>query len=154
MHLILWLLGLVLAAPAEHGVAIYQIKMEANAQLELPVANPDVNRSIYFYKGDNLKVAGTELNYFKAVDLVAHQVVTLENGNAPGEILLLQGQPIKERVVQHGPFVMNSEQEIYEAMDDFQRTQWGGWPWPNHEHVHAREKGRFALHADGKLEEK
>ncbi|WP_416864964.1 MAG: hypothetical protein ACMVP2_20955 [Imperialibacter sp.] len=37
---------------------------------------------------------------------------------------------------------------------EYERTQFGGWPWPNHEHVHAREKGRFAIHADGKVEEK
>ena len=67
---------------------------------------------------------------------------------------MLQGKPINEPVAQYGPFVMNTQEEIREAMMDYQRTQFGGWPWPEDEHVHPRERGRFALHADGKEEHK
>ena len=42
-----------------------------------------------------------------------------------------------------------TEQEIEEAYRDYQRTQFGGWPWPEHEQTHGRDKNRFALHADG-----
>ena len=44
---------------------------------------------------------------------------------------------------------MNTEAEIQEAFSDYKRTQFGGWPWPDQEQVHDRNKGRFALHADG-----
>jgi hypothetical protein len=37
-------------------------------------------------------------------------------------------------------------------MTDYQRTRFGGWPWPSDAPVHAREEGRFAKHADGKVE--
>jgi hypothetical protein len=66
--------------------------------------------------------------------------------------LMLQGRPINEPVVQHGPFVMNSKQEIVEAFNDYQRTQFGGWPWPRRDQVHDRNEGRFARHADGTVE--
>ena len=69
-------------------------------------------------------------------------------------LLMLQGQPINETVAQYGPFVMNSEEEIREAIQDFQRTQFGGWPWPRTDQVHDRKRGRFARHADGVVEEK
>ena len=55
-------------------------------------------------------------------------------------------------MVQYGPFVMNTQTEIQEAFQEYQRTQFGGWPWPNHEQAHPRNKGRFAIHADGKEE--
>ena len=57
-------------------------------------------------------------------------------------------------MAQHGPFVMNTQEEIREAFADYQETQFGGWPWPEQEQVHERNKGRFALHNDGRVEEK
>ncbi|WP_194837723.1 pirin family protein [Nocardia sp. XZ_19_369] len=44
------------------------------------------------------------------------------------EVLLLGGQPIKEPVVQYGPFVMNTRAEIIQAMDDYQAGRMGNIP--------------------------
>ncbi len=139
---------------ADHDVAIWTIKMEAGATFTLPKASKEAKRSIYFYKGELLQVEDQTINAYKAVELQADQEAVLVNGNEPGFILMLQGKPIGEPVAQYGPFVMNNQAEIQQAMMEYQRTQFGGWPWPNHEHVHTREKGRFAIHADGKVEEK
>jgi hypothetical protein len=54
--------------------------------------------------------------------------------------------------VQYGPFVMNTRAEIQQAMMDYQRTQFGGWPWPSDDPVHPRSEGRFAIHAGGRVE--
>lgn len=43
-------------------------------------------------------------------------------------VLLLSGDPINEPVVGYGPFVMNSEQEINEAVNDFNRGKFGKIP--------------------------
>lgn len=49
---------------------------------------------------------------------------------------------------------MNTEQEIQQAFKDYQRTQFGGWPWERPDQVHDKRKGRFAIHADGREEKK
>ena len=68
------------------------------------------------------------------------------------ELLVLQGRPIGEPVVQYGPFVMNTKAEVQQAFADYRDTEFGGWPWPAPDPVHPREQGRFARHADGRVE--
>lgn len=142
------------AADPSNGVAIWLIKIKPNGQLTLPVADQEINRSIYFYQGEDIQIEGQSLTEQTGADLFADQEVTIQNGSKEAHLLLLQGKPIGEPVVQQGPFVMNSQEEIYETIREYQRTQFGGWPWPKNEFVHPREKGRFALHADGTEEVK
>ena len=138
----------------EHNeVAVWKITLAPNAKWTLPKASTNANRSLYFFKGRTVKVADENLDYFKALELNANYEIEIENGDETSQLLLLQGKPLNEKVVHYGPFVMNSEREIQEAYNDFQRTQWGGWPWPSAENVHDKSKGRFALNGDGKLEE-
>lgn len=143
------------AADPANEVAIFTIKMAAGASWTLPLASAEANRSLYYYQGGELQVAGQTISANQGVDLHADRETVLKNSDQ-GEayMLLLQGRPINEPVVQHGPFVMNSQAEIMEAMQDYQRTQFGGWPWSSAAPVHAREQGRFARHIDGTVEEK
>lgn len=142
------------AADPANEVAMWRIKMEKGAHWKLPPASPEVIRTLYFYKGLQIFIAGIEVDQYKAVQLHADQEVIIENGSEDAYLLLLQGLPINEPVAQYGPFVMNSNDEIQQAIRDFRSTQFGGWPWPHHDNVHPRYKGRFAKHADGREEEK
>ena len=40
-------------------------------------------------------------------------------------LLLVAGKPLQEPIVQHGPFVMNDEQEIYQAISDYRQGRLG-----------------------------
>ena len=46
--------------------------------------------------------------------------VAITAARGPIEILLLQGRPLDEPVVQYGPFVMNTREEIEQAIADYQ----------------------------------
>ncbi len=50
--------------------------------------------------------------------------LTLES-NDDAKVLLLSGEPIDEPIVGHGPFVMNTEQEIHQAFEDFHSGRFG-----------------------------
>ena len=43
--------------------------------------------------------------------------------------------------------------ELETAFDDYRRTQFGGWPFRANDPVHPRDRGRFAKHADGRVED-
>jgi hypothetical protein len=47
---------------------------------------------------------------------------------------------------------MNTKEEINQAFEDYHQTKFGGCPWPKHDQVHDRNRGRFAKHSDGREE--
>jgi hypothetical protein len=141
------------AARPDTDVAIWTLRMEPGAKWKLPpVTEPRAVRTLYFFVGTSLRVGGELVSDHAALVVASDTELELEAGPDTVEILLLQGRPIGEPIVQHGPFVMNEREEIQRAMMDYQRTRFGGWPWPSDDPVHARDAGRFAKHADGRVE--
>ena len=137
------------AADPTSGVAIWTVAMSPGATLTLPAGPAGARRSLYFFAGSGVTVDGTAGPPKRGMFWDGAPAVTITNGDAPAELLMLQGRPIGEPVVQYGPFVMNSREEIQQAFTDYQRTQFGGWPWPAPDPVHAVDAGRFATRPDG-----
>ena len=141
------------AARDEAHVAIWTITMAPGAEWTLPATASGVNRSLYLFRGSNVDVAGRSIAKGLIAKVRPDADVALINKSAEeAEFLLLQGRPIGEPVVQYGPFVMNSKAEIQQAFADYQSTQFGGWPWPSDDPVFPRTQGRYAKHADGRIE--
>jgi redox-sensitive bicupin YhaK (pirin superfamily) len=141
------------AAQTDADVAIWTLRMAPGARWTLPAATgADTQRQLYFFKGASITVAGQAVPAGSAITLRAGADVALLNGEETAEFLLLQGRPIGEPVAQHGPFVMNTRAEIAQAVDDYRRTQFGGWPWPDSAPVHGRDPARFARHPGGREE--
>jgi quercetin 2,3-dioxygenase len=141
------------AAEADNDVAIWIISLDPSGTWLLPAAREGTRRMLYFFEGDTLEIDGNALPHYHAAELRADHDLLLRGGGARSRMLLLQGKPIAEPVAQYGPFVMNTDGEIKEAFVDFQRTQFGGWPWERPDPVHPREKGRFARYIHGAEEE-
>ncbi|NAY91175.1 pirin family protein [Muricauda sp. JGD-17] len=142
------------AAVPENEVAIWNIHVEGNTEFTLPKASSEVTRTLYFYDGSEIYFGDKKVNPNFGVVLNASQDALIKIGKAKAHFLMLQGKPINEPVAKYGPFVMNTEQEIQQAMEEYRLTQFGGWPWPYPDNVHEKTKGRFALYPDGKLIEK
>jgi redox-sensitive bicupin YhaK (pirin superfamily) len=141
------------AAQPDADVAIWTIRMEPGAGFQLPPAVlAGTRRTLYFFKGSTALIGGQSVQGPAAVSLDAGVEVALAAGDTVCEFLLLQGQPIAEPVAQYGPFVMNTQQEIQQALQDYRRTQFGGWQFGDAAPVHGREPKRFARYPDGREE--
>jgi redox-sensitive bicupin YhaK (pirin superfamily) len=134
------------ASDAQADLGIYTLALDAGARVVLPAAaGAQTRRVAYFFVGDRLKVAGQDITEHAAIEVDATQALDIVNtGTARAELLVLQGRPIGEPVAQYGPFVMNTEAEIRSAFADYQRTRFGGWPWPSEAPVHGADPQRFA----------
>jgi redox-sensitive bicupin YhaK (pirin superfamily) len=140
------------ASRPDSDLAIWTLRMDAGATWTLPPALAGTGRILYVFRGVGVTVGGRAVPNGSAVQLTPDVPVALTAGAAEVELLLLQGRPIGEPVVAHGPFVMNTQAEIQQAFADYRRTRFGGWPWPKDDPVHPRESGRFAKHVDGRVE--
>jgi redox-sensitive bicupin YhaK (pirin superfamily) len=97
------------AAKEKSNTCIFLIKMAAGAKWTLPMSSDETERSLYYYRGNGITVNETEIHSSHAINLKSGFPTKLENGLDDSYLLLLQSAPIKETVVQYGPFVMNSK---------------------------------------------
>ncbi|QGM80098.1 pirin family protein [Otariodibacter oris] len=86
------------------------------------------NGFIFVYQG-SVNVAGQNVPIKNMAilknDANSDGIVVEADKNQDTKLILVTGRPLKEPIVQYGPFVMNSEQEIIQAMRDYQRGQFG-----------------------------
>ena len=151
------------ASRSDSELAIWHLRLEAGTTWELPATeHADAVRTLYVFEGSPLQVGGRRLEAGTGAVVRTDRPVpisSLPDHDAPSgsdpatECLMLQGRPIGEPVARYGPFVMNTEEEIRQAFADYRRTEFGGWPWPVDDPVHAAAQARFARHGDGRIEQ-
>jgi quercetin 2,3-dioxygenase len=85
------------------------------------------NAFVYVYRGA-ITISGTALSENR-MGILANSPqadgVTISS-TAPARAILVAGKPLGEPIVQHGPFVMNTKEEIYQAIKDLQEGRLGG----------------------------
>jgi redox-sensitive bicupin YhaK (pirin superfamily) len=137
------------ASRVEAHIGVWHIVLPANTSWTIPATAETSGRMLYLFEGDSVVVDGDSYPVDTGMQLVPDAEITITSGDEPTECMLLQGTPIGEPVERYGPFVMNTREEIQQAFDDYNETQFGGWPWESDDPAHAAHDGRFAIHANG-----
>jgi redox-sensitive bicupin YhaK (pirin superfamily) len=142
------------ASRPEAELAIWLLQLEPHAEWELPpTAHAETVRSLYVFEGSSLQVGDLTMGLDTGATVDSDRPSKVVAGDTAVECLVLQGRPIGEPVAQYGPFVMNTNAEIEDALTDYRSTEFGGWPWPVDDPVHGPTRGRFARYTDGRVEE-
>ncbi|MFI5046451.1 MAG: pirin family protein [Acidimicrobiia bacterium] len=118
-------------------IAYAHATVAPGAELTVPW-NPEFNAMAYvlggqgYAGGEARPVADHDLVVFGRGDTVSVRAADHIDGGPAGfdalEVLLLGGAPIREPIAHYGPFVMNTRQEILDAMDDFNAGRMGTVP--------------------------
>ncbi|XOZ32725.1 pirin family protein [Halomonadaceae bacterium KBTZ08] len=103
------------------GPTFLDLKLDPDGEVALPL-EASRNAMLYVYEGE---VSAGEDGFSPVTAthaglLSTGDEVRLRGGQAGAGLLLLAATPVKEPVVQHGPFVMNTREEIEQAIRDFQ----------------------------------
>jgi redox-sensitive bicupin YhaK (pirin superfamily) len=123
-------------AGASHGVQ-GAVTREITQPLYLDVHMPqgtrfeqtlpaDHNAFLYVYRGE-ITIGGQTVPMQRMAILAnaAQADGVVIEASADAKLILISGKPLKEPIVQYGPFVMNSKDEIYQAMNDFRDGRLG-----------------------------
>lgn len=138
------------AARDDSDVAIWLIRLSAGARWVLPAAQPGSNRALYIVTGDGIRIDDHPLPAAHGARLDPERSATLHAPDGQVEVLILQGRPIGEPVVQQGPFVATTPGDMREALLRYRETGFGGWPWGSADPTHGPEPRRFARLPDGR----
>ena len=107
------------AAKTFTPINVWDVNLRAGKSAELPL--PDGHTTAFLVlsgevsaKGERKAVEGDLAIFDRAGDVIAVKA------NADVKLLVMSGEPIAEPVVGHGPFVMNSREEIQQAFEEYQ----------------------------------
>lgn len=133
----------------DNHVGIWLITLSPNAEMTLPPVSKTLNRVLYNYEGGDISIENVKIGLKHYAELEGNENIKIQNGDKITKLLLLEGEPINEPIAAYGPFVMNTEKEIRQAISDYHETHFGGWPWDRKDPVNEKESGRFANYLHG-----
>jgi redox-sensitive bicupin YhaK (pirin superfamily) len=129
-------ISVTVIAGESHGMAgavSRQITSPLYVDIHLPAGTrfaqklpADSNAFIYVYRGE-ISVAGKTVPS-KRMAILANDALSdgvIIEAEAAAKVLLIAGRPLGEPIAQYGPFVMNTEAEIYQAVNDFREGKLG-----------------------------
>jgi len=111
-------------AITQTSLHIWDLELEENSPLELSVR--DGNSAILLIRSGEAEINEKELLKSGELAIFDHKKAGIHlKSKSPLQALVLSGEPIEEPVVGYGPFVMNTEQEIFQAVQDYRNGKLG-----------------------------
>ena len=98
-------------------ITYLHLRLQPGGRLEQPI-DEDLNAMLYVFGGD-LRVGDRRVEDGQLALLTPGASVPLEAGDAGAELLVLAGPNLDEPIARYGPFVMNTEEEIIQAIQDY-----------------------------------
>jgi len=106
-------------------------KLESGSSIVQPIPK-EYNVFAYIIKGKGIVERNNNNKIIERGNLVIFDkygkevyIKAVEDSKIPLELLLIGGIPIREPIARYGPFVMNTQQEIYQAIEDYRNGQLG-----------------------------
>ncbi|EHQ41772.1 pirin family protein [Myroides odoratus] len=113
--------------PATTFTPIHMSNLKAKAGAQVTYEFPTTYNTLLLVLEGSIKVNGSDVQQ-DHVAVMAHdgEQFTVEV-TADAVVLVLAGLPIKEPIAHYGPFVMNTQEELLQAFDDFNTGKFGTW---------------------------
>ncbi len=106
-------------------IDIYQISNPTNSSTPLTVKLPAHQNTMILVLSGSVELNDyvIDANNLVLFDNIGENIVI--KPNSISEVLVLSGMPLNEPIAHYGPFVMNTDQELMQAVDDFNNGRFG-----------------------------
>lgn len=95
------------------------VELQAGARIDIPLP-PSHNAFAYVFEGDDAQVGTDRLARNELGVLSLGDSLQLAASDKAVRVLVVAGKPLNEPIARHGPFVMNTPEQIVQAMQDYQ----------------------------------
>ena len=131
------------ASDEKSRLRILLFDLEEGGKVEIEGVSETLNRNLYFFEGDTVTVDAERLSGKRSLKLRGDADFTIE-GSGHARLLLLEAEPIGEPIINDGPMIMNTMDEVLQGYRDYWKTHYGEWDWPDRDPVHEKETGRVS----------
>ena len=107
------------------GLTMCSIRMQAGANLLIPI--PNGHEVLFYVVKGNLLVNDSVLEKHQLIQFELQEGEIVINATSDAYIIFGHGKPFNEPMVAQGPFVMNTEEEIAQAYQDYRTGKMGVW---------------------------
>ncbi|WP_152052413.1 pirin family protein [Tautonia marina] len=104
-------------------INVWDIQLDASRSVELPL--PEGHTSLIVVQSGSVQLDGTRVSAVEVADLTREGHLVSLLAESPTRLLVLTGEPIGEPIAGHGPFVMNTPDEIQQAIQDYREGRLG-----------------------------
>lgn len=111
------LMGAIMPPTTRPFIADIILRAEGEVTLDIP---DDHDGFVYVYGGGGVAIDQTLVNVGQAGILGKGNLLNLVAGGEGARVLVATARPLKEPVARHGPFVMTTQQDLHEALKDYQ----------------------------------
>jgi redox-sensitive bicupin YhaK (pirin superfamily) len=114
------------AAVTVTPINVWDVQLQGACEVELDV--PEGHTVLMIVQSGTVRIGNTEVAGIGLAELERHGNGVRIRWSAAARVLVLTGQPIAEPIFAHGPFVMNTREEVLEAIKDYQEGRMGRLP--------------------------
>jgi len=110
-------LTMLTPAPMSTEPLFLDIELHSNESIELKF-KPEQSPLVYVYQGATTELETQQMGLYSE-----GETLKLSTSNSNASLLILSGKALHEPIVQYGPFVMNTRQQIEQAFDDYRNNK-------------------------------
>lgn len=140
------------ASDPRSKMRILLVELERGGRVEIDNISETLNRNLYFYEGDSVIVDGETLHGKRSLKLKGDADFVIEANEGPAKLLLLEAEPIGEPIINDGPMIMNTQEEILQGYRDYWDTHYGEWNWGIPDPMHDKKAGRLTSRGENPRE--